>query len=131
MGWGFTILLFGGASLLLVLATHFIIPLLHRLTGIEVILLWFLVGALLVFVALFVTAFVLIGAELGLEWIANAVGWALFHLAFGWQLLLLLLPILIILPYIVHRRRNTWIGVLLHAGLNGPAFVAIALGLIP
>jgi membrane protease YdiL (CAAX protease family) len=33
-------------------------------------------------------------------WLANAAGWGLFHLAFGWQLLTLLLPILVIVPYI-------------------------------
>lgn len=61
-------------------------------------------------------------------WMANAWGWAIFHLAFGWQLLLLLLPILLVLPYVVQRRRNSWVGVVIHAGLNGPGFVAVALG---
>lgn len=63
-------------------------------------------------------------------WVANATGWFLFHLAFGWQLLLLLLPILIILPYVAQRRQNTWLAVLIHAGMNGPGFVAVALGLV-
>lgn len=63
-------------------------------------------------------------------WVANASGWFRFHLAFGWQLLLLLLPILIILPYVVQRRQNTWLAVLIHAGLNGPGFIAVALGLV-
>jgi membrane protease YdiL (CAAX protease family) len=63
-------------------------------------------------------------------WLANAVGWTLFHLAFGWHLLLLLLPILLILPYVVQRRRNSWVGVVVHAGLNGPGFLAVAFGLV-
>lgn len=62
-------------------------------------------------------------------WLVNSMGWLLFHLAFGLTLLITLLPIVFILPYIVQRRRNTWVGVLIHAGLNGPAFVAVALGL--
>lgn len=62
-------------------------------------------------------------------WLANACGWLVFHLAFGWQLLLVLLPILLILPYVAERRQNNWVAVSIHAGLNGPGFVAVALGL--
>ncbi len=63
-------------------------------------------------------------------WVANALGWLLFHLAFGWQLVVMLLPILIILPYAAQRRQNTWVGVVIHAGVNGPGFVAVALGYV-
>lgn len=63
-------------------------------------------------------------------WLINSGGWLLFHLAFGWQLVITLLPILLIEPYVVQRRQNTWIGVLIHALLNGPGFLAIAFGLI-
>lgn len=63
-------------------------------------------------------------------WLAHGLGWCLFHVCFGWQLLVTLLPILFILPYIVQKRANTWIGVFLHAVLNGPSFIAIALGWI-
>jgi membrane protease YdiL (CAAX protease family) len=63
-------------------------------------------------------------------WMANAGGWLIFHLAFGWQLLLLLTPIVVVLPYVAQKRKNSWIAVLIHGGLNGPAFVAIALGLL-
>lgn len=63
-------------------------------------------------------------------WTANAVGWTLFHLAFGLQLLLLLLPILIVLPWVAQRRRNSWVAVVIHAGLNGPGFVAVAFGVV-
>jgi len=63
-------------------------------------------------------------------WIIQGIGWGLFHIAFGWQLLITLLPILFILPYVVQKRKNSWIGVLIHAAINGPGFVAIALGLL-
>jgi membrane protease YdiL (CAAX protease family) len=63
-------------------------------------------------------------------WLANAFGWSLFHVAFGWELLVLLLPILVILPYVIQRRQNTWVAVIIHAGLNGPGFIAIAFGLV-
>ncbi len=62
-------------------------------------------------------------------WLANAAGWLLFHLPFGLTMLLTLWPILFILPYIVQRRQNTWTGVIIHAGLNGPGFLAVAFGL--
>lgn len=63
-------------------------------------------------------------------WLANALGWTLFHLAFGTAMLVLLLPILFVLPYVAQRRRNSWVAVVIHAGLNGPGFVAVALGLV-
>lgn len=63
-------------------------------------------------------------------WLGNAAGWLLFHLAFGGLLLLTLIPIIIVLPYVVQKRRNSLIGVVIHAGLNGPGFIAVALGLV-
>jgi membrane protease YdiL (CAAX protease family) len=63
-------------------------------------------------------------------WLVNAAGWALFHVAFGWQLLITLLPILVIQPYVVQKRKNSWVGVFIHAGMNGPSFLAIAFGML-
>ena len=63
-------------------------------------------------------------------WLMNSLGWALFHIAFGWQLWLTLLPILLILPYLVQRCQNSWVGVVIHAGINGPGFLAVAFGLV-
>jgi membrane protease YdiL (CAAX protease family) len=63
-------------------------------------------------------------------WLVNGAGWLLFHLAFGPTILLTLWPITFILPFIVQRTKNSWTGVLIHAALNGPAFVAIAFGFV-
>lgn len=63
-------------------------------------------------------------------WIIQGLGWGLFHIAFGWQLLVTLLPILFILPFIVQKRKNSWIGVFIHATLNGPSFIAISVGVL-
>lgn len=60
-------------------------------------------------------------------WIFNGVGWSVFHAAMGWQLVLLL-PLSFVLPYAVQRSGNTSVGVILHAAINGPAFVAISIG---
>jgi membrane protease YdiL (CAAX protease family) len=63
-------------------------------------------------------------------WIIHGFGWGLFHIAFGWKLLLTLIPLIFTQSFIVQKTKNSWTGVLLHGGLNGPAFVAISLGLI-
>ncbi|MDT8323985.1 MAG: CPBP family intramembrane glutamic endopeptidase [Bacteroidota bacterium] len=63
-------------------------------------------------------------------WVVQGAGWTIFHVAFGWQLLLTMLPLLFILPYVAQRRANSWTGVVIHAVINGPAFVLIALGVI-
>lgn len=63
-------------------------------------------------------------------WIFNALFWFIFHLAFGVQLLILLIPILIILPYAVQKTGNTMVGIWIHALMNGPMFVLVSLGII-
>lgn len=62
-------------------------------------------------------------------WAPNGALWLVFHLAFGPGNLLVLLPTLFLVPLVAQRRRSTWLGVLLHATLSGPGFVAMALGL--
>ena len=42
----------------------------------------------------------------------------------------MLLPLLYIEPYVVQKTQNTWTGVFLHGVINGPSFIAIALGII-
>jgi len=63
-------------------------------------------------------------------WLIHGFGWGLFHIAFGWQLLITLIPLIFIQPFIVQRTKNSWIGVIMHGGLNGPSFIAICFGLI-
>ncbi|HOM04916.1 MAG TPA: CPBP family intramembrane metalloprotease [Candidatus Kapabacteria bacterium] len=63
-------------------------------------------------------------------WIIHGFGWGLFHIAFGWQLLITLIPLIFIQSYIVQKTKNSWVGVIMHAGLNGPSFIAISFGLI-
>lgn len=63
-------------------------------------------------------------------WLIHGFGRGLFHIAFGWQLLITLLPLMFIQSYIVQKTRNFWVGVIMHGGLNGPSFIAICFGLI-
>jgi len=63
-------------------------------------------------------------------WLIHGICWGIFHIAFGWQLLLTLIPMLFIQSYVVQRRKNSWTGVVIHAVINGPSFIAIAFGLL-
>jgi membrane protease YdiL (CAAX protease family) len=63
-------------------------------------------------------------------WLIHGLGWSLFHIAFGWQLFITLLPIIFIQSFIVQKTKNSWNGVIIHGGLNGPSFIAICFGLI-
>lgn len=63
-------------------------------------------------------------------WIIHGIGWGLFHIAFGWQLLITLIPLIFIQSYVVQKTKNSWIGVIMHGALNGPSFLAISFGLI-
>lgn len=63
-------------------------------------------------------------------WILHGFGWGIFHVAFGWQLLITLMPLIFIQSYIVQKTKNSWTGVIMHGGINGPSFIAISFGLI-
>lgn len=63
-------------------------------------------------------------------WLVHGLGWGIFHIAFGWQLLITLIPLIFIQSYMVQRTKNSWVGVIMHGGLNGPSFIAICFGLI-
>jgi membrane protease YdiL (CAAX protease family) len=63
-------------------------------------------------------------------WIVNGLLWAVFHAAIGWRISLVLLPIEFIVPYVVQRRQNTWLGILIHGAYNGSGFILVALGVV-
>lgn len=63
-------------------------------------------------------------------WILCSFLWLLFHLPFGIDLLIILLPVIIVIPYVFSRTGNTSVGILIHGLFNGPIFIAVALGLI-
>ncbi|MBU1008614.1 MAG: CPBP family intramembrane metalloprotease [Bacteroidetes bacterium] len=63
-------------------------------------------------------------------WAFNSFLWLMFHLCFGFDLMVMLLPIMVILPYVVHITRNTTVGILIHALYNGPVFILVATGVI-
>lgn len=63
-------------------------------------------------------------------WVLHGFGWGIFHVAFGWQLLITLMPLIFIQSYIVQKTKNSWTGVIMHGVINGPSFIAISFGLI-
>lgn len=63
-------------------------------------------------------------------WIIHGLGWWIFHIAFGLPLLFTLMPLIFVQSYLVQKTKNSWVGVLMHGGLNGPSFLAISFGLI-
>jgi membrane protease YdiL (CAAX protease family) len=66
-----------------------------------------------------------------LAWLGNGIPWCLFHWSFGWPILVMLLPITLLLPWIVQRRRNTWVGIVIHAVFNSTGFILATSGLRP
>lgn len=63
-------------------------------------------------------------------WVVCSLFWAMFHLPFGFDLIIMALPALIIIPYVFHKRNNTLISIFIHGIYNGPIFIMISLGLI-
>jgi membrane protease YdiL (CAAX protease family) len=61
-------------------------------------------------------------------WVLNGMLWAIFHVGIGWRIALVLLPIEFVVPYVVQKRQNTWLGIIIHGLYNGSAFVMVALG---
>jgi membrane protease YdiL (CAAX protease family) len=64
------------------------------------------------------------------SWLLCSLLWLLFHLPFGADLMVMLVPVIIIVPYAFHKTGNTLVGVFIHGVYNGPMFVAVALGWI-
>src|SRR5262249_13169938 len=56
-------------------------------------------------------------------WLGNGMAWCLFHWSLGRPILVMLLPITVVLPWIVQRRRNTSVGIAIHSVFNAAGFV--------
>ena len=64
------------------------------------------------------------------SWILCSLLWLLFHLPFGTDLMVMLIPVIIIIPYSFYKTNNSLVGIFIHGVYNGPLFIAVALGLI-
>jgi membrane protease YdiL (CAAX protease family) len=63
-------------------------------------------------------------------WIVQGLLHGAFHFSFGLGVIFILWPALFSIPWAVQRTRNTSVGMLIHAGINGPGFLAVTLGLL-
>lgn len=61
-------------------------------------------------------------------WLPNGILWCLFHWSFGWAVMLALLPVTLLLPWIVQRRGNTWVGIVIHGVFNAAGFIIATSG---
>lgn len=64
-------------------------------------------------------------------WVIQGLLHGAFHFSFGFGVMFILWPVLFSIPWAVQRTRNTSVGMLIHAGINGPGFLAVTLGLLP
>lgn len=62
-------------------------------------------------------------------WIVHGLLWMMFHVSFGLNLLLTLLPIIFITSYAVQKTKNTYVSILIHGLINGSGFLLVAFGL--
>ena len=60
--------------------------------------------------------------------IINAIMHCVYHLAFGIKPLVLMIPFMILMPYIAYKRDNTTASIIVHFLIGAPAQTLIALG---
>lgn len=61
-------------------------------------------------------------------WLVHGCFWLMFHLPFGINLLLTLLPIIFIESYVFQKTKNTWVTIIIHTIINGGVTLALAIG---
>jgi membrane protease YdiL (CAAX protease family) len=62
-------------------------------------------------------------------WLVNALLWLLFHWSIKLPSMVMIVPTTLIVPWIVQRRQNTWVGILIHGIFNALGFILTVTGL--
>jgi membrane protease YdiL (CAAX protease family) len=62
-------------------------------------------------------------------WLVHGTLGGLFHIFWKWNLIILF-PTCIAVSWVIYRRKNTWIGIITHIGLNSIPLISIILGII-
>ncbi len=61
-------------------------------------------------------------------WLLNGILWFLFHWSINPPAMMAILPTTLIVPWIVQRRQNTWVGILIHGIFNAMGFILTVTG---
>ena len=61
-------------------------------------------------------------------WLVNALLWLLYHWSINLPAMVGIVPTTLIVPWIVQRRQNTWVGILIHGTFNAVAFILTVTG---
>jgi membrane protease YdiL (CAAX protease family) len=61
-------------------------------------------------------------------WLIHGGFWLMFHLPFGINLMLSLLPIIFIESYVFQKTKNSWVAIIIHSIVNGGGTLALAIG---
>ena len=62
-------------------------------------------------------------------WLVNGLLWLLFHWSINLPSMVMIFPTTLIVPWIVQRRQNTWVGILIHGIFNALGFILTVTGL--
>jgi len=62
-------------------------------------------------------------------WLVQGVLWALWHIYWRWNLLTIL-PVALLIPFVVQRTKNTWVGIIAHGLANFIPVVVILVGIL-
>jgi membrane protease YdiL (CAAX protease family) len=63
-------------------------------------------------------------------WIVSMLLHWVFHLAFSLEAMLFFLPFMLLMPYLVYKRKNTYISIIIHFLLGAPTQLFVALGIL-
>ncbi len=63
-------------------------------------------------------------------WFYNGIIWLVFHIPFGLNLIIILLPTLFITTFAYQKTNNVKVSIAIHAIINGSGFLAVTLGYI-
>lgn len=62
--------------------------------------------------------------------IINALFHCVFHFVFGWKPLVLMFPMMVLMPYVVSKTKNTWTSIIIHFLIGAPSQILIITGLL-
>ena len=62
--------------------------------------------------------------------ILNALFHCVFHFVFGWKPLLMMFPMMVLMPFVVSKTKNTWTSVIIHFLIGAPSQILIIMGLL-